>query len=583
MTNLLLMIGATRSFLNASSPLAMMALLVVLTGASGHAAAVDDPPGSNSVKSDETSKTPLKPEETKETKDAKPSGSKPSRLAIIHADIETVTNGTIRRGVVLIKDGKIEKVGRNVEVPADAKIIDAAGRIITPGFVAMNVARVGIGAVNTQNRQSKLADSLDPFDRQQKFCLGVGITSGCVQLVGGFGFRFGRFWSGQDLMTPEEAEFYGLLHDETHDHAPGDPVCAVCAATSYTRPDIAAIMGTGPSAVGFGLPTIPGLVQSYDHADFPHDHAATADSHSGHEVVDHGHASEEDPLEPFPIPGANQDARPLAHAVLKFCYGELNGMLVKENPFYYLPASALATPLQRYQWRRNLAKAKEYLQTVESYEKSGKKGPAPRRTVGEEFVKLVKKETPLRISASKVDQIRDMIALAQEWDYDLILEDVHEAWVIANEISRAKVRVIFTPRSLINPEKDREKSTGSNPLISGLLEKAGVPFALGTLGNSISTVGLAGRDLTSLPIEAAFAVRGGASEATALAALTIVPARMLGIDDRVGSIEEGKDADLLILDGPPLDYRTYVETAIVNGKVRYERAKDRVYPVFPRP
>ena len=109
-----------------------------------------------------------------------------------------------------------------------------------------------------------------------------------------------------------------------------------------------------------------------------------------------------------------------------------------------------------------------------------------------------------------------------------------------------------------------------------------MPFAVAPLGSSVSLVGLAGRDLTSLPLEAAFAVRGGADESTALAALTIVPARILGLEDRIGSIEEGKDADLLILDGPPLDYRTYVETAIVDGKVRYDRAEDRVYPVFDR-
>ena len=95
-------------------------------------------------------------------------------------------------------------------------------------------------------------------------------------------------------------------------------------------------------------------------------------------------------------------------------------------------------------------------------------------------------------------------------------------------------------------------------------------------------MGLAGRDLTSLPLEAAFAVRGGASEKTALASITLTPAKMLGMDDRIGSIEAGKDADILILSGSPLDYRTYVEQAIVNGHLCYDRAADRVYPVFER-
>ena len=109
-----------------------------------------------------------------------------------------------------------------------------------------------------------------------------------------------------------------------------------------------------------------------------------------------------------------------------------------------------------------------------------------------------------------------------------------------------------------------------------------MPFTVAPLGNSVSLDGLPGRDLTSIALEAAFAVRGGCSEATALEALTIVPARMMGLADRIGSIEEGKDADLLILDGNPLDYRTYVEKAVIGGKVYYDRKRENIYPVGPR-
>lgn len=153
-----------------------------------------------------------------------------------------------------------------------------------------------------------------------------------------------------------------------------------------------------------------------------------------------------------------------------------------------------------------------------------------------------------------------------------------EAWLVSEELAESGVSVTITPRVRRQGNFGKEESSGSWIETPRVLEESGVRFAVSALSSSISLGGLAGRDLTSLPLEAAFAIRGGASSAEALRALTISPAKMLGIDDRVGSLEEGKDADLLILTGDPLDYQTYVQTAIVNGRVVYERAKDRVLP-----
>ena len=164
----------------------------------------------------------------------------------------------------------------------------------------------------------------------------------------------------------------------------------------------------------------------------------------------------------------------------------------------------------------------------------------------------------------------------------MIIEGGIEAWVVGRELGAAEVGVIFTPRQRREARKGQEDTTGSFIESTKIFEAAGVSFAIATLSNSISMNGLAGRDLSSLPLEAAFAVRGGASEKAALAAVTITPAKMMGLEDRIGSIEKGKDADILILNGSPLDYRTYVEHAIVAGKVSYDRAKEKIYPVHDR-
>jgi imidazolonepropionase-like amidohydrolase len=267
-------------------------------------------------------------------------------------------------------------------------------------------------------------------------------------------------------------------------------------------------------------------------------------------------------------------------------YGDLDKMLAKEGPFHHVTGSGLAGALNHFNWRESVKQARKYVNDLADHEMAvaaGEDSRPPRKTVTDEMIRLVKKEAPLRTDASSVSQIRDMIRLAKELDYNLLLENTYEAWLVADELADAKASVILTPRARRRPTPGKEDTTGSSIETSAQLEKAGVPFAIATQMNTVSLDGVyGGRDLTGFPIEAAFAVRGGCSEKTALAALTIVPARVLGMDKRIGSIDEGKDADLLILDGPPLDYRTYVETALVAGKVCYERNKDRVYPTFER-
>src|SRR5262249_7874897 len=270
-----------------------------------------------------------------------------------------------------------------------------------------------------------------------------------------------------------------------------------------------------------------------------------------------------EPITPTP-PTAPQ---PRTHAVLKMSFGDLDAMLVKENPFHHLPGSGLAGALNHYTWRESIKRARKYVEDQAEHEKlvkDGKTSQPPRKTVSDDLIRLVKKEGPLRTDAASASQIRDMIRLAKELDYNLLLESAYESWLVADELAEAKVSVVLTPRARRRSLPGQEGTSGSSIETSARLGKAGGPLRTATEMNTVSLDGVyGGRDLTGFPIEAAFAVRGGCSEKAALAALTIVPARLLGLESRIGSIDEGKDADLLILNGPPLDYRTYVQTALV--------------------
>ncbi|WP_169975639.1 amidohydrolase family protein [Tautonia rosea] len=519
-------------------------------------------------------------ESATEPNDEEKEGPSGPVLAIVGGDIETVTQGTIRRGTILVQDGKILAVGQSVEVPEGAEVIDAAGKVITPGFVTLDMSGVGLGpAVRTRaiGSSNTVADALDPFDRNIKFCLGAGITTGAVQVGSTSGFRF-RFESGpgsadpgpieltlEDLMTLYHEGQIGqdvldhlIGHASEHDHAEEEAQGA----------------SLGLFAGGDG----PGMVSPFDNRFFSEIDRSGACAHCSATVME----TLPEPLAP-PSPVR---PRPNNHAVIKLTYGEISGMLVAEDPFYSLPPSSLVGPFNLYSWRENIKKARNYLEELAQYEadkEAGKKGiKEPRKPVDDGLIRLVKKEIPLRIPVDSADGIRSMVALAQELDYRLVIDGAAESWVVAEELGKAGVPVVLTPRSRRRPQPGRDDSTGTSIETPGILQRASVSFAVTALSSGVSLNGLAGRDLTSLPLEAAFAVRGGADESTALAALTIVPARILGLDGRIGSIEEGKDADLLILDGGPLDYRTYVETAIVDGRIRYQRAEDRVYPVFER-
>ena len=464
-------------------------------------------------------------------KSSKPAEKKTKVVAIVGADIITVTRETIRGGTLLVEDGKIKAMGTAVEVPEGAEVIDASGKYLAPGFVALSISRVGFN--ESQDSSANHVDGLNPFDRNISLALGVGITSGCTNINRPSKDRGATNFAPEGEVFPYTERFPGFDPDAAEiaklepaeDRAFGKyvQVCKCCGLP---------ILNTAPI----------------------------------------------EPTKPTPISTRNS-------LVLKMSYGSLKGMLIAENRILDVSAGSLTGALNQRNWREQFRLAREYLELQAKHERetaSGKKTKPPRKPVSDDFLKLVKGEVALRVAADSQSDIREMLDLAKELDYKIAISGAAEAWTLADEFSEADASVIFAPRVRRRPVFGKEDQTGTWIEMPRVLEEAGVPFATTSLSNSISLGGLAGRDLTSLPLEAAFAVRGGASEREALASITIVPATILGLQDRIGSLEVGKDADILILNGQPLDYRTYVETAMVNGRVAYERAKARVLPVYEK-
>ncbi|HJN18390.1 MAG TPA: amidohydrolase family protein [Armatimonadota bacterium] len=183
------------------------------------------------------------------------------------------------------------------------------------------------------------------------------------------------------------------------------------------------------------------------------------------------------------------------------------------------------------------------------------------------LVRALKREIPLLIEAHRVPDILNALRLDDEFDIDLVLLGCSEGHRIAAEITRREVPVIVGPVSLSVARPSRIRYGDHSRANAAILAEAGVTVALGVGGE----VALHSK-LTRA--SAAIAVANGLSRQAALEAITIRPAEVLGVADRVGSLAEGRDADILILSGDPLDVRSPVDAVLVGGEVVFEREAD---------
>ncbi len=208
-------------------------------------------------------------------------------------------------------------------------------------------------------------------------------------------------------------------------------------------------------------------------------------------------------------------------------------------------------------FRETLVAAQNYAAKIKKGKKELDKMP-DRDLKLEAMLPVISGEVPLLIHAHRADDIRTALRIADEFNVKVSIQHGTEAHKFPDELTKRGVPAVVGPSLSTRAKvelKDRTFKT------AGILSQAGVKVALMT-------------DHPVLPIQylslmAALAAKEGMDEDEALKAITINPAEILGIADRVGSLETGKDADIIVLSGHPLDWRTKVELVIVNGKIVY--------------
>lgn len=389
-------------------------------------------------------------------------------LGIINGKIYTMNGTPIENGKILIEDGKIKNIGEDVEFPENIKIIDAKGKMITPGLV-------------------------DPHSH-----IGIGEE--------GIGFEGMDYNESTDPVTPDMRAIDGIYPDD--------------AGFISARQGGVTTVVTGPgSANAIGGTFL--AMKTY-----------------GHRVDD--------------MIVKNPVAMKIAFGEnIKRVYGKS-----RKKPTTRMGIMALM--------RNYFYKAKEYMEKREDENNSNK--PSFNLKY-EAAIPVLKKEIPLKAHAHRSDDIFNAIRLAKEFDLDMTIEHCTEGHLIAEDLKKEGYGIICGPNLSGASKYELRNRSFVTPKV---LFDEGINVAIMTDNSVIPTQHLA--------LCAGLAARSGLDEYEALKTVTINAAKITGISDRVGSLEIGKDGDLVIWSHNPIkDINCEAEYTIIDGKIVYENGVDEKF------
>jgi len=375
-----------------------------------------------------------------------------AQVAVRADTIHTMAGASISNGVVLIRDGKIERVGPASQVQVPAGYREVRARVVTPGLVDAHTV-VGVsGWLNQPHDQDQVersapiqpelraVDAYNPQDRLVEWVRQLGVTT----LHTGHGP--GALISGQTMVVKSVTPLYS-------------------AAVLVPEAMVAATLG-------------------------------------------------ESALSQTRAPGT----RSKAIAML----------------------------------RAELLKARDYADKL-----AGPEDKRPARDLRlEVLARVIRKETPLLVTAHRAVDIQAALRVAREFDIRVVLDGAAEAHLMVDAIKAAGVPVIVHP-TMFRAGGETENLSQET---AAVLRRAGIPVALQS-----GFEGYVPKTRVVL-FEAGVAAARGLTFDQALATVTIDAARLLGVDTRVGSIEAGKDADLALFDGDPFEYATHVTGVFIDGQ-----------------
>ncbi len=387
-------------------------------------------------------------------------------IVIKNGLVKTMAGRDIENGQIIIENGKIKEVGKDLDIPEEAEVIDAAGLMVTPGFVDghchIGMWEEGIGFEGEDGNedtepitpQLRAIDAINPMDQGFQDAIEGGVTTavtgpGSANVIGG---------------TFLAMKTYGKRVD---DMVIKDPVA------------------------------------------------------------------------------------------MKIAFGENPKRVYEEQHKSPVTRMAIAALL-----RETLYEAKQYMEDLDaSIEDPDKKPDFDMKL--DALLPVMRKEIPMKAHAHRADDIFTALRIAKEFDVEITLDHCTEGHLIAEELKAAGKPCLIGPTFGSRVKYELRNKSFETPKI---LFDAGIKVAIITDSNVIP--------IQHIPMCAGMAVKAGLPEEEAWKSITINPAEIAGISDRVGSIEEGKDADIAIFKGNPLldvDYETAM--TIIDGKIVYKNPK----------
>ena len=226
----------------------------------------------------------------------------------------------------------------------------------------------------------------------------------------------------------------------------------------------------------------------------------------------------------------------------------------------------------RRAYEQEIAKLNDFFDDARKYQKArAANAPGFRRDLKfEAMIPVLERKMPVAVSASRASTIHDAIAFAEKQNVKIVILQPRELGPAAAELKAKNIPVIFG-RVLALPETEDGPYDEAFTLPSEAY-KAGVKFAFGTFNNEF---------VRNLPYQAATAVAFGLPYDEALKAVTITPAEIWGASDKLGSVEKGKLADLMVTDGDPLEIQTQVKHLYIRGnEIPLTNKQTRLYEKY---